>query len=220
MTLKAEKRRYSASALVTPERSRPEVLSARHNDVADHEGEIVHRRPNGRPTKYRDEYDQMMFDFFNIKVEKVVITELPDGKVESKVVINTFPTFGRFASKIGVSRDTLHGWAKAKNKDGTLRRPEFSDTYTRARDFQESLLIEGGISGAYDSRFVCLLAQCLLGWSHNPKQQPESASNGAMTAELERVYVDALKVAMDKATVRARNMAKLKEERKAQSAQK
>lgn len=112
----------------------------------------------------------MLFDFFNIEVEKIINIEVmdKDGVIrnEKKVVVNTFPMFARFASKINVSRDTLLDWATAKNFDGTLRRPEFSGAYARAKDLQKALLIEGGISGAYESGFACRMSMRLLGWKH------------------------------------------------------
>ncbi len=156
---------------------------------------------NGRPSKYKDEYDEMLLDFFDIEVHRIIDVQIRcqsgELKTVQKTVLNTFPTFGRFASNIRVSRDTLYYWAKEKNADGTLRHPGFSYTYTRARDLQAALLIEGGLAGAYDVNFACKMAQCLLGWRHKPKSEPEVKLNGALTEKLAKVYEDGVKEAME-----------------------
>jgi hypothetical protein len=201
ITLKTWKGRGSVKQAAPQKQLRPTVPSPFYNDVFAPERKGSHRRPNGRPSKYRDEYPQMMFDFFN----KELYCEIETKSINSKgmvcnnttSVLNTFPTFSRFASTIGVTRDTLHRWAKGKRADGTLLHPEFSDTYTRAKDFQAALLIEGGLSGAYNSRFVCQLARCILGWKHNPAPQVEVTINSKMTAELDEIYTDGMKIAMD-----------------------
>lgn len=173
-------------------------------------------KPNGRPSRYKDEFVDLMFDFFNKEVYREVESDVIDSHgvacKATKSVLNTFPTFSRFASKIGVTRETLHKWATEKNKDGTLRKPEFSYTYTRAKDFQEALLIEGGLSGAYNIDFVFRLSQCLLGWKFKQKSQLDETIVGTTPEDLERIYLEGIKAAMDRATIRARNSAKQKVE--------
>ena len=85
----------------------------------------------GRPTKYKPEYCQMMLDFFDIEVMKRVEIEVKPDIKEVRYVPNTFPTITRFASKIGVTRDTLYEWASKKDEKGNLVNAEFSDTLTR-----------------------------------------------------------------------------------------
>ena len=153
----------------------------------------------GRPTQYRDEFVPMLIEFFDIEVQKFEQIEVPDGKggfhIEQKVIINTFPTLTRFAAKIGVTRETLHNWATAKNKDGSLRYPDFSYAYARARDAQESLIIEGGMAGLYESRFASLAAKNLAGWRERMEQEIEQSATITPKEELDRVYARAIAAA-------------------------
>lgn len=157
--------------------------------------------PVGRPTVYRPEFCEMMEAFFNIPLEREVFVDVPDGEggviKERRMVANTFPTFGRFAASIGVSSDTLRKWAKAKKSDGTPVKPEFFWSYARARDLQESLLIEGGMSGVYDCRFAILAAKNILGWRDRVAQDIEVRVSRATVAELDQIYEEAMRRSKD-----------------------
>ncbi|WP_227461668.1 terminase small subunit [Cupriavidus pauculus] len=152
----------------------------------------------GRPTLYKDEYRQQLIDYFNIAVERIEVIEVPTGKedkdgrpimtTEHKTVLNTFPTLTRFAASIGVTRETLHDWATAKNPDGTLRRPDFSYAYARAKDLQESLIIEGGMAGRYEARFASLAAKNLIGWRDQVDTKVEATVTNASKEDLEAIY--------------------------------
>lgn len=150
------------------------------------------RRPVGRPTVYRPEFCEMMIAFFDIPLEREVIVDVEDcqgGSIkEARIVANPFPTLSRFAASIGVSSDTLRKWARAKNPDGTPVRPEFFWSYARARDLQEALLIEGGMSGVYDYKFAILAAKNILGWRGYVEPDAKVGVNGAAVAELDRIY--------------------------------
>lgn len=159
------------------------------------------RRPVGRPTVYRPEFCEMMIAFFDIPLEREVEVDVPDGgggfMKERRMVANPFPTFGRFAASIGVSSDTLRKWARAKRPDGTPVRPEFFWSYARARDLQEALLIEGGVSGVYDYRFAILAAKNILGWRDRVEQDIKVRVKAASVAELERIYEEAMRRAKE-----------------------
>jgi len=155
------------------------------------------KRGVGRPTVYRPEFCQMIVSFFDIPLEREVIVDLEDGQggviKETRLVANAFPTFKRFASRIGVSSDTLRKWARAKKPDGTPVRPEFFWSYARARDLQESLLIEGGMSGVYDCRFAILAAKNILGWRDRVEQDIEVRMKATTIAQLDRIYEEAMR---------------------------
>ncbi len=78
-----------------------------------------------RPTKYKKEYCEKMFDFFNIEhtYEKEITICDKNGNEKTQYIetANQLPTFEKFAVIIGVCRDTLDQW-KREHK-------EFSDTY-------------------------------------------------------------------------------------------
>ena len=154
------------------------------------------KRRVGRPTAYRPEFCEMMVDFFDIPLEREVVVDVEDGQggsiKETRIVANPFPTLGRFAASIGVSSDTLRKWARAKNPDGAPVRPEFFWSYARARDLQEALLIEGGMSGVYNYKFAILAAKNILGWRDCVEQVVEVRVKAATVAELDRIYEKAM----------------------------
>ncbi|MCH8163280.1 MAG: hypothetical protein IIA99_04210, partial [Proteobacteria bacterium] len=118
----------------------------------------------GRPTLYRDKYVQMMEDYFN----REPFTEEHTKKGVIRVPCS-FPTLAGFAAKISIARETLWHWYKAKNKDGTLKYPDFFNAYKRAKDCQEHILINNGLLGLYKSSFAIHTAKNVLGWRNNPK---------------------------------------------------
>lgn len=96
----------------------------------------------GQPTKYKEEYCQEMIDFFDVEC----VTYGPRDKK-----INKFPTFERFALKIGVHHQTLLNWRDAN--------PQFFEAYIKCKEIQKDLLIEGGLSGHYNAAFTMFLAK-------------------------------------------------------------
>jgi hypothetical protein len=110
-------------------------------------------KKRGRPTDYRPEYCQMLIDYFSepsIEKAKIVTQGRSYLRTEDKILFRGFPTFERFAHKIGVNGDTLVEWSK--------KYPEFSAAYTRAKELQKKHLYEGGLSGIYNSNVVALIA--------------------------------------------------------------
>lgn len=167
---------------------------------------LMTRRQRGRPTDYRDEFVDEIISYFDITVESVIDVDVVDrnGKAvtEKKVVINTFPTLTRFASSIGITRETLHDWATAKNPDGTLRRPEFSYAYARAKDMQDALLVEGGLSGSYEGRFAVFAAKNLIGWKDQIETTAEFSVTGPTIEQLDQLYREGMEaVARNRAVV-------------------
>lgn len=152
----------------------------------------VEKRPVGRPTVYRPEFCRMLIDFFRITVERVEevikVDKNGDQVVTHETVANTFPTLTRFADKIEVTRQTLHDWATSLNADGTHKHPEFSYAYARAKDLQESLLIEGGMAGLYDPRFASLASKNLIGWREQVEQTIEANVNTTSVEKLDDIY--------------------------------
>jgi len=175
------------------------------------------RRPVGRPSEYRPEFVAELIAYFDIEVTKVVDVDVVDKdgttRTEQKIVHNTFPTLTRFASKIGVTRQTLHDWATATDKDGALLRPEFSYAYARARDSQESLLIEGGMAGVYEARFATLAVKNLAGWQDKVETVGEVTHTMAKVEELDDFYAAAA------AQMEAGRLAVIERKRRAAGAQ-
>lgn len=189
---------------VTPAQAKRPAPAA-SNKPESPQWEVMEKRPRGRPTEYKDEYIQLMIDYFNIEVEKLVDVEVvgKDGEVrtEQKVVVNKFPTLGRFASNIGITRETLHDWATAKNPDGSIRRPDFAYTYARAKDLQEVLLTEGGLAGMYEGRFATFAAKNIIGW--RDKIDVDSSAEISITSKqsLEEKFALKMRAAHDRMKV-------------------
>jgi hypothetical protein len=155
------------------------------------------KRRVGRPTAYRPEFSDMMIAFFDVPLQREVVVNVEDGQggttKETRIVVNPFPTFARFAARIGVSRESLRNWAKAKNLDGTPVKPEFFGAYARAHDVQEALLIEGGISGVYNYKFAILAARNILGWRSHFEQVVEIGVISATAEELDHIYEEGMR---------------------------
>ena len=98
----------------------------------------------GRPTGYRPEYAEQLRNYFSAPVST------GDGAV------NLFPTLARFATNIGVHRETLLEWAS--------KHDEFSDAYKAAKALQEANLVEGAMCGVYSQAFAIFTAKNVLGW--------------------------------------------------------
>lgn len=149
---------------------------------------LEERRGRGRPTEYREEFCDMMIAFFDIEVQEVKTIPLEDGTSTVSVVQNTFPTLTRFASKLGVSRQTLHDWATKKDESGAPVYPEFADAYARARDLQEALITEGGMAGSYEPRFATFAAKNLIGWKDQVETKIETTISAISKEELDALY--------------------------------
>jgi hypothetical protein len=122
----------------------------------------------GRPTKYKKEYAQDLLDYFkkNLKAYEREVVPNGEGRTRTEVTPLDLPTFQEFAAiHCNVCVDTLLEWTKAKNEDGSLKFPSFSEAYKRARDIQTAILIKGGMVGVYDARFAGLASKNLIGWS-------------------------------------------------------
>lgn len=137
----------------------------RHDDTPTNKPE------GGRPPKYRDEFADQLIEFFNQPPTREVTVRDKQGNETTQVLPGFFPTMARFAANIGVCRDTLHDWAHAKDLEGKPRHPRFSDAYKRAKALQEANLVEGTITGAYNSTFAIFTAKNVLGWRDKVEQE-------------------------------------------------
>lgn len=115
-----------------------------------------------RPTKYRQEYCDLLLKqfrispYYEIKVQK----RTKNGYFYTKTVRkpNDLPTFTQFALSIGISRETLHEWAKPENED---KYEGFSYAYRVAKSLQKDILIQNGLLGLYKSGFAIFMAKAI-----------------------------------------------------------
>lgn len=134
----------------------------------------------GRPTKYREEFVFMLLDYFSQPPIKTVTTVDKEGNTVEKTVPALFPTLARFAANIGVTTETLHDWATAKNADGSLKNEPFSYAYKKAKDLQQANLVEGTLAGAYNSTFAIFTAKNVLGWRDKIEQEITGKDGGPL----------------------------------------
>jgi hypothetical protein len=128
--------------------------------------------PLGRPSGYKEEYCEELIKFFNIDSYKEKIVKDRNGGERREIIPCKFPTLARFACNIGIDRETLWQWATAKLPNGEPKYPNFSNAYKRAKDFQESILVEGAMIGAFSQPFAIFTAKNVLGWKD--KQEVEN----------------------------------------------
>ena len=116
----------------------------------------------GRPSAYKPEYADKLIEYFSDE----------SGK---------FPTIARFCANHGIRRSVFYHWTTAKDANGNLLHPDFAEAHEMARDRQEALLIEGGISGNYNTAFAIFTAKNLIGW--RDKQEVTGADGGPIKTE-------------------------------------
>lgn len=126
----------------------------------------------GRPSLYKSEFADDLVKFFDVEAYREMPIYDKEGEVIGmKPIPNKFPTLARFACKCGVTRDTLYEWSTATNEDGSLKHPEFSYAYKKAKEFQESILVEGAMAGAFQANFSIFTAKNVLGWRDKVEQE-------------------------------------------------
>lgn len=117
----------------------------------------------GRPTKYKKKYADMLVDYFTIDPVREVEETYTNKKGETwtKTVEKAceFPTFEGFACSIGVTDHTLQNWCEATDEKGMLLNPEFLDAYKRAKELQKQVLVVNSMAGRYNTQFAIFIAK-------------------------------------------------------------
>jgi len=116
----------------------------------------------GRPSKYGPE----------------ILEETAKYLVNYKDSGDLIPSIAGLAVRLGVCRDTLHTWSKEDDK------PEFSDIYAKLLATQENLLVNNGLSGAFNASITKLVLG-KHGYSEKTEQgfDPEKPLQHNMTVE-------------------------------------
>lgn len=148
------------------------------------------KRKVGRPSVYKEEYIEELIKFFDIPAYTERALKNKDGDEKGIELVPTkFPTLARFASNIGVTRETLHDWATSKTEDGELRYPEFSYAYKRAKEYQEAILVEGAMAGAFQANFSIFTAKNVLGWRDKMEQEITGADGSPLVSGIQVTFV-------------------------------
>lgn len=121
-----------------------------------------------RPTKYKPEYCKEIIAYFRdfetfdeIPVEE---SQSEDGKTTTKMkrVPAAPPSITKFATKIGVSRETLHEWKRTHK--------EFSDAFKQAKQIYEDVITDGAVLGMYNAYFTALIMKNRFDWKEKGEQ--------------------------------------------------
>lgn len=96
----------------------------------------------GRPSNYKPEFCEQIIKFCT--------KDLTEINTEGKVVATQLPTLKMFAISVGVTGETLIEWAKEK--------PQFSESYSKAKELCENHLIQNALQGRYKENFAKFVA--------------------------------------------------------------
>ena len=147
-------------------------------------------KSRGRPTLFKEEYVDKLIQYFDKKAyERKPLLDKEGNERGSEMVPTDFPTLARFATMIGVTRETLHDWATAKNAEGELKHPDFSYAYKRAKEFQEAILVEGTMAGAFQANFAIFTAKNVLGWRDKTEQEITGAEGLPLLQGIQVTFV-------------------------------
>ena len=147
-------------------------------------------RGPGRPSLFKEEYSQQLIEYFDKEpYERRPLLDKEGNEKGSEVVPAKFPTLARFATMIGVTRDTLYEWSTAKDENGELKHPEFSYAYKRAKEYQEAILVEGTMAGAFQANFSIFTAKNVLGWRDKTEQEITGADGAPLLSGIQVTFV-------------------------------
>ena len=117
-------------------------------------------KPVGRPSKYKEEYCQMLLNHFQIPIteKKKVQVATNKGMVEiEEEEACELPMIVDFAEEIGVCVDTLNEWTRVH--------PEFSDAYKKAKKLQEQIIAKNAFKNRCNNTFALFMLKCNHGWN-------------------------------------------------------
>lgn len=122
------------------------------------------RPKNGRPTKYKKEYPQLVLEY---------IKEC-QNKEELPFVVE-------FAHRIGVNKDTIYQWCKI-NKG-------FSDSIRVLNEASELMLVKSGIKRKYDPSFARFILAANHGYVETSKQINEGQQPVTIQVDMSGGYL-------------------------------
>jgi len=119
----------------------------------------VKKNPVGRPTTYKPEYAESLLSYF-ADAELTTTHTIKEGKKTRTVTeVNPPPTLVGWGKTIGVFNDQIRDWANMKNKDGTIRFPEFRSAYMKSKDLYKDFLNKNALLGRYSNQYAIFLAK-------------------------------------------------------------
>jgi len=145
----------------------------------------------GRPTVFKEEYADQLIEYFDKEpFERRPLLDKEGNEKGSEIVPAKFPTLARFATMIGVTRETLHDWATSKDDDGELKHPNFSYAYKKSKEYQEAILVEGAMANAFHANFSIFTAKNVLGWRDKSEQEITGANGAPLLTGIQVSFVN------------------------------
>lgn len=130
--------------------------------------QIKHKHAGGRPSEYKEEYIQKVYDYLDIcKDEEIRVVKQASDKYEmfdNKLKVN-LPTIEGFARYIDVNKTSLYEWDK--------KYPEFSNAFNKIKAEQQDRLINNGLSGDYNPT----IAKLILSSNHGMREKTDVTTN-------------------------------------------
>lgn len=111
-------------------------------DMTNVSSEIKPKHPGGRPTLYTSQTLRKTKEYID------------NG-------YTTIPTVAGLCVHLGVTRDTVYRWIKDENKK------EFSDTISLMADLRETILLNKGLTGEFNSNITKLILTTNHGYTEN-----------------------------------------------------
>ncbi|AZS06241.1 terminase small subunit [Pantoea phage vB_PagS_MED16] len=124
----------------------------------------------GRPTKYDPAFIELMYDYYDVDVQDLVMQGRADnGRPYAAYKVGSMPSTRGFARSIGTWHDVVIDWTKQHD--------EFKVAYARCMNHLEFL--KGEIARAVDrpTGFIFDL-KCNHGWRDNDQATPVAVSSG------------------------------------------
>lgn len=127
-------------------------------------------KPNGAPSKWKEELNQKLIDFFDQEpTEQVVISVTTDSrgneKEEYKTQVRKLPFFSKFERENRLSVGMLSRWAAEEEKrledDEPEKYPGFLQAYKLSKELQKEFLIQNGLAGHYNATSFIFTAKNL-----------------------------------------------------------
>lgn len=141
----------------------------------------------GRPSSYDPKYCEGIVDWFlDHEIYHLKKTKHfgKDGELQRETSVKEPlppPTFYKYATHIGVCRDTLHEWSTTHD--------EFKKAYAIAKSYQASFITSSAMCNIANTSFSIFMMKNNHGWSDRIEQKIdqrttlESLIEGSMTAE-------------------------------------
>lgn len=130
--------------------------------------ETIIKHAGGRPTKYDDTMVGKTYEYINSCVDEIEIFDKTVGDKSNtyeRILKTNIPTVAGLAIHLGVNKTTLYEWSKEYK--------EFSNALDDLSAIQENKLLNGGVSGSYNST----ISKLILSSNHGYKEKSETDNN-------------------------------------------